>query len=77
MISTDPFNYIFVRLHFCFLLFEKDLYNDALRNIMGVGSGGQGGRGLPCIFIHVTNMADRGFLFFRCPPPPFPLKEAK
>jgi len=33
---------------------------------MGVGSGGQGGRGHPWIFIHGTGIVDRGLimLFF-------------
>jgi len=49
---------------------------------MGVGRGGQGGRGLPWIFIHGIDIGDRGLkvlsfglfcyslAFFPLPPPP-------
>jgi len=46
---------------------------------MGVGSGGQGGRGPLWIFKHCTNIVDRGLkvLFSAFFPLPPPLKEAK
>jgi len=52
---------------------------------MGVGIGGQGGRGRPWIFKHGTNIVDRGlkvlfsafFYIFRSFFPLAPLEEAK